>query len=71
MEKGLDGVKPSVATRYLSSIRNFDSLFGDLLLEKITTKDVAEWVNWRKDTGRRTPYHDTESKRYDVSNATI
>lgn len=71
MEKGLDGVKPSVATRYLSSIRNFDILFGDLLLEKITTKDVAEWVNWRKDTGRRVSCHDTESKRYDVSNATI
>ncbi|MXV35254.1 MULTISPECIES: tyrosine-type recombinase/integrase [unclassified Saccharibacter] len=70
MQKGLDGVKPSVSKRYLSSIRNFDPLFGDLLLEKITTKDIAEWVNWRKDTGQR-GRNNTEGAKKEISNATI
>ncbi|MDO8171923.1 tyrosine-type recombinase/integrase [Acetobacter tropicalis] len=50
--EGLSGVKPSVRTRYLSSIRNFDQQFGSLLIASISTRDIAEWVRSRKSGGK-------------------
>lgn len=38
-------VKPSVATRYLTSIRKFDPLFGDLYIDQPTTKTIATYVS--------------------------
>lgn len=72
MEHGLDGVKPSVTQRYLSSIRNFDTLFSGLLLPAIKTKDVADWVRWRRDRGQM-PRGGSEidTGKKPVSNATI
>lgn len=49
--EGLDGVKESVRTRYLSSIRRFDERFGSLLIASITTRDIADWISERKQTG--------------------
>ncbi|WP_242501318.1 tyrosine-type recombinase/integrase [Komagataeibacter xylinus] len=49
--EGLDGVKDSVRTRYLSSIRRFDERFGSLLVASITTRDIADWISDRKRIG--------------------
>ena len=73
MKHGLDGVKPSVSQRYLSSIRNFDELFSELLLPGIKTKDIADWVRWRRDKGQmpKGRMEETASDKKPVSNATI
>lgn len=38
-------VKPSVAKRYLTSIRKFDTLFGDLYVDQVTVKVISKYVS--------------------------
>lgn len=45
-------VKPAVGQRYLSSIRHFDTAFGERLIVSITTRDIADWVSARKRQGK-------------------
>ncbi|WPP22397.1 tyrosine-type recombinase/integrase [Komagataeibacter rhaeticus] len=65
--EGLDGVKDSVRTRYLSSIRRFDERFGSLLVASITTRDIADWISDRKRMGSAR----TQGEGKAISNASI
>lgn len=65
--EGLSGVKPSVRTRYLSSIRNFNDRFGSLLIASIGTREIAEWVRSRKATKKVTRLECGE----EISNSSI
>ncbi|WP_179193794.1 tyrosine-type recombinase/integrase [Acetobacter malorum] len=60
-------MKPSVRTRYLSSIRNFNDRFGSLLIASIGTREIAEWVRSRKATKKVTRLECGE----EISNSSI
>lgn len=65
--EGLSGVKPSVRTRYLSSIRNFNGQFGSLLIASIGTREISEWVRERKATRKQSRLE----RGVEISNASI
>lgn len=60
-------MKPSVRTRYLSSIRNLNGMFSTLLIASIGTRDIADWVRDRKSGGKSS----RKECGTDISNASI